>query len=143
MRFWDTSALVPVFIEEPSTLAARRTLAEDRSVLVWWGTSVECMAATARAAREGRLDPGRLATTLRDLDAWRADWIEVDTTVPLRRVAERLVRTHPLRSADALRLAAAISAAEGSPSTLPIVTRDGRLRDAATLEGFPVLQVDS
>jgi uncharacterized protein len=142
VRFWDTSALVSVLIDESSTLTARQSLAEDRSVVVWWGTSVECMAAAARAAREGRLDPRGFAATLRDLDAWRAGWVEVDPSTPLRLVAERLVRTHPLRSADALQLAAAIAAAEGSPSTLPFVTRDGRLADAATLEGFPVIRMD-
>lgn len=142
MRFWDTSALVPVLIDGPATPAARSSLAEDRSVVVWWGTSVECMAAAARAARDGRIDPGRLAGVVRDLGEWRADWIEVGPTAPLRLVAERLVRTHPLRSADALQLAAAIAAAEGSPTTLPFVTRDSRLAEAASLEGFPVLSLD-
>lgn len=142
MRFWDTSALVPVLMAEPATAIARRTLSEDRSVAVWWGTSVECMAAVARAARDGRLEPVLFTTVLRDLDAWRADWIEVDPSAPIRLVAERLVRTHPLRAADALQLAAAIAASEGSPSTLPFVTRDARLADAATLEGFPVIRAD-
>lgn len=142
MRFWDTSALVPVLVDEPATSAARRSLAEDRSVVVWWGTGVECTAAVSRASRDGRLSPPAHGSALRDLEAWRAEWIEVEPTSPLRLVAERLARTHPLRAADALQLAAAISAAEGSPSTLPFVTGDARLADAAILEGFPVIRFD-
>lgn len=143
MRFWDSSALVPIFLDEPASPIARRTFAEDRTVVVWWGTSVECTAATSRAAREGRIEPLALASVLHDLDGWRLDWVEVDPTSPLRLVAERVARTHPLRAADALQLAAAITASEGAPATLPLVTRDVRLAEAATLEGFPVIRFDS
>ena len=141
MRFWDTSALVPVLIQEPATTAARRSLAEDASVVTWWGTSVECTSAISRAARSGRLASEALAPTLEALGAWRDEWIEVDATSSVRLTAERLVRTHPIRAADALQLAAAIAAAEGSPTTLPFVTGDGRLADAAVLEGFPVIRL--
>jgi predicted nucleic acid-binding protein len=142
VRFWDTSALVPILIDEPATPAARRSLDEDESVAAWWGTGIECTAAVARAVRDGRLASGALASVLQDLERWRADWIEVDATPPLRLLAERLVRTHPLRAADGLQLAAALTAAEGSPATLPFVTRDARLADAAILEGFPVIRFD-
>jgi hypothetical protein len=139
VRFWDTSALVPILIDEAATDAARRSFSEDRTVVVWWGTSVECTAAIARAARDGRIRSDRLATLLHDLGELRFDWIEVDPAPMLRTVAERLVRTHALRAADALQLAAAIAGAEGSPTTMPFVTRDRRLAEAAVLEGFPVI----
>ena len=141
MRFWDPSALVPALIAEPASPTVRRSLAEDRSLVAWWGTSVECMAAIARAVREGRLGPNELADALRESTTWRAEWSEVGPTTPLRTLAERLLRTHPLRSGDALQLAAAITASEGSPLTLPFVTRDQRLAEAATLEGFPVIRL--
>jgi uncharacterized protein len=41
-----------------------------------------------------------------------------------------------LRAADALQLAAAFVAAEGRPSSLQLVTLDERLADAASKEGF-------
>lgn len=143
MRFWDTSALVPLFMTERTTVMARHTLSEDRSVAVWWGTSVECEAAIARGSREGRFLGVPLEPMYADLARMRHDWIEVDATLPTRLVAERLVRTHPLRAADALQLAAAIAAAEGSPATLPFVTGDVRLAMAATLEGFPVIRLQA
>ena len=142
MRFWDSSAILPVLMTEATTRVARATFAEDRSVVVWWATSVECVAAIARAEREGRLGPDGLATVSRDLDAIRLEWAEIDAAPPVRLVAERLTRTHPLRAGDALQLAAAIAAADGSPSTLPFLTLDDRLAVAAVREGFPVIRFD-
>jgi predicted nucleic acid-binding protein len=143
MRFWDSSALVPFLIAETSSDDVRRILGEDRSLVVWWGTSVECSAAIARAEREGRIEPAELEGATRDLDRLRADWSEVDAIPPVRRVAERLTRTHPLRACDALQLSAALAASEGSPSTLPFVTLDNRIAAAAMREGFPVIRFDA
>lgn len=139
MRFWDSSALVPFLIVEASSDRARLVLAEDRSVVVWWGTSVECAAALARAERAGRLDPAGLEAASRDLGRLRSDWAEVDALPPIRVIAERLTRTHPLRAGDALQLAAAIAVAEGAPATLPFVTLDDQLATAAMREGFPII----
>jgi hypothetical protein len=52
----------------------------------------------------------------------------------------RLLRVHPLRTSDALQLAAAIVAAEDHPATMPLVTLDERLAQAADREGFPVVR---
>ena len=57
---------------------------------------------------------------------------------PIRNTAERLLRTHPLRAADSLQLAAAIIAAENDPPTLQFVTLDQQLAAAARREGFEV-----
>jgi predicted nucleic acid-binding protein len=55
-----------------------------------------------------------------------------------RELANRLSRTHPLRAADAMQLAAALVAAEERPASLRLVTLDDRLADAARREGFVV-----
>jgi hypothetical protein len=68
-----------------------------------------------------------------------ADWQEISPSELVRRTARRLLRLHPLRAADALQLAAANVAGENDPSTLELVTVDGRLADAARREGFAVL----
>ena len=41
MRFWDSSALVPLLVEEPETRRMERFLAEDITLLVWYGTMAE------------------------------------------------------------------------------------------------------
>ena len=56
----------------------------------------------------------------------------------LREISCRLLRTHPLRSADALQLAAAIIASLDRPSTPGFVCADWRLVGGARKGGFPV-----
>jgi predicted nucleic acid-binding protein len=57
----------------------------------------------------------------------------------VRLTADRLLRVHPLRAADAFQLAAAISAIEERPSSLWLVTLDRGLAQAAEREGFKVI----
>jgi predicted nucleic acid-binding protein len=140
VKFWDASAIVPLVLDEPSSGEAHRELSERRGLIVWWGTVVECGSAVARAEREGRLEPGSSVDAFAALRLLRSGWVEMDATSGLREIAERLVRTHPIRAADALQLAAATVASEGRPHGLPFVTLDERLAMAAVREGFPVVR---
>ncbi len=56
MRFWDTSAFVPLIVEEPASLDLDVLLEEDEALVVWWATRVECASAISRRAREGNID---------------------------------------------------------------------------------------
>jgi len=143
VRFWDSSAVVALLVREPSSAAAMREFELDPEVLAWWGTETECVSALARLEREGSLSGASLADALRRLDALSLAWREVQPTATVRRTATRLLRVHPLRAADAHQLAAAIVAAEGQPATLPFVTLDDRLADAAGREGFTVIRPES
>lgn len=134
MRFWDTSALVPLLVGEARTRVAIGLLREDQDIAAWWGTRVECASALARLERDGH----RIEDPLTRLDALTEAWHEVEPTEHVRRLARRLLRVHPLRAADALQLAAATTASEGDPSTLPFVCLDDRLALAASREGFPL-----
>ena len=98
----------------------------------------ECVAAVARREREGALDRAAVALVLERLRSLREGWTDVEPTDTIRRTAVRLVRSHPLRAADGLQLAAALAATEGDPRSLPLVTLDERLRDAAEREGLRV-----
>lgn len=139
MRFWDASAIVPLIVAQGRTEAVRKALDDDRVLIVWWATRIECASSLARLERE---DPARrsgLMESSRRLSALATGWREVEPSDVVRETALRLLRTHPLRSADALHLAAAIVAADGHPGTLAFVTLDDRLALAAEKEGFPVL----
>lgn len=108
---------------------------------MWWATGIECASAIAR--RE-RAEVGGTATArdaYQTLDSLSSAWHEIAPSDALRDEARRLVRVHDLRAADALQLAAARVASDGSPATLPFVTLDERLALAARREGFPVLGV--
>ena len=66
-------------------------------------------------------------------------WQEVVPSGAVRNVAQRLLRVHPLRAADALQLAAATIASEREPASLEFVSLDERLNVAAQREGFIVI----
>lgn len=138
MRFWDSSAIVPLLVEESHSNGARRLYASDPEMVVWWGTRVECASAIARMERDRTLSEA--AAAFKRLDAAANAWIEVEPVDEIRDTARRLLRVHALRSADACQLAAAFLAAERRPRTLAFVTLDDRLADAAGREGFPLAE---
>jgi predicted nucleic acid-binding protein len=138
--FWDSSALVPLVVEEPGSAQVRSLVEEPREArVIWWGTRVECASALARAVREGRLPGDRVDETLERLATLVAESVEVQPIDAVRGRALRLLRVHPLRAADSLQLAAALVASEEHPEGAGFVCLDGRLRDAARAEGFLVL----
>ncbi len=139
MRFWDTSAIVPLLVGEPSTSAAMAEVERDGEIIVWWATRVECVSAIARMEREARLDGPGSAKAIQRLDELVHAWQEVQPVDRIRQTANRLLRVHGLRAADAFQLGAAISASEDRPASLPLVTLDDRLAQAAEREGFEVV----
>lgn len=141
MRFWDSSALVPLLVSEPASAEMRSLLAEDSSMSVWWATIVECTSAIARLERSSPAAVKSAADALSMLSRVSTSWIEVPPTERLREHARRIVRRQDLRAADALQLAAAHVACDGQPESLSLVTLDERLAVAARREGFPVLDL--
>lgn len=138
MRFWDTSGVVPLLLEQESTAAVKRLLSEDAGMAVWWGTPIECASAAARLRREERLTVAEEGRVLELLGTLRASWLEVLPSEEVRDHAMRMLRVHALKAADALQLAAARVWA-GSAGGAELVTYDERLALAARLEGFEVL----
>ena len=138
MRFWDASAVVPLLVSEPVTGALVALLEADPVMLVWWGTPVECTSAVARRERDGALSAADAGLALGRLRTLAAAWQEVLPADTVRSTAQRLLRVHPLRAADALQLASAIIAAEHEPASLEFLCLDVRLSDAASREGFTV-----
>ncbi len=141
MKFWDTSALVPLLIAESSTQPLQALAANDPVMVVWWGSEVECVSALARLERDGLLASKAMTSGLDRLRQLAAYWNEVDASDAVREAATRLLRVHPLRAADALQLAAAYLAAERRPSSLELITLDDRLAAAARKEGFMVIDM--
>jgi predicted nucleic acid-binding protein len=141
VRFWDTSALAPLFVDEATTEQARQLLVEDPGVLVWIGTSVELVSALARLRRTSTGASDLLLLARREvLQRW-PDWTIISDPASVTTRAQRLVDVHPLKTLDALQLAAALVASLDRPASLPIVTADRHLATAAELEGFPVVSL--
>lgn len=138
MRFWDASAIIPLLVAQPGSHAVLAAFEDDPALVVWWATRVECASAIARLEREGVVDGPGITAAHERLAALAGPWHEVQPAARVRQLAERLLRVHPLRAADALQLAAALVAADDDPRSLPLVTLDERLALAARREGFPV-----
>jgi predicted nucleic acid-binding protein len=139
MKFWDSSALLPLLVDEAARTRLFALLEHDTEVLAWWGTSVEITSALARREREGLLTADEVSAALGAMRTLAESWHEIVPSDAVRRTAERLLRTHPLRAADALQLAALLIAADHDPTSLELVCLDERLNVAARREGFTVL----
>lgn len=138
MKFWDSSAVIPLCLKERQSESVKRLLKADEDIVVWWATRVECASALARRRREGALSTDAEIKARAVLYALSAEWSEVQPTEFVRQRAERLLAIHPLRSADAFQLAAALIWAQENPHGLEIVSLDQNLQEAAHKEGFIV-----
>ena len=139
MRFWDSSAVVPLLVGEAASDDMTAEYLRDPEMVVWWATTVECVSALARLERDGVLEPSSMATAIQRLNSLDGGWSEVQPTARVRQIALRLLRVHGVRAADALQLSAALAAAEDHPASLELVTLDHRLSRAAEREGFTVI----
>jgi len=138
VKYWDTSGLVPLLLEQEVTPEVAELLSEDPEIAAWWGTPIECSSAAARLRREERISVDEEERVLELLDTLRASWLEIQPSEEVRSRAVRLLRVHGLKAADALQLAAARVWA-GDSNAGEFVTFDERLALAARLEGFRVV----
>ena len=139
MKYWDSSALVSLLVEEPQSAERRATIRRDPVIVTWWGSRIECASALNRLEREQRFEGDGFDRSMDQLRVLAASWIEIEPLGLVRKRAMRLLRLHPLRAADALQLAAALAAADEDPQQLDLVCSDDRLARAAHREGFTVL----
>jgi predicted nucleic acid-binding protein len=138
VRFWDTSAIVPLLSDEATTDAITSLLSLDANIVVWAFTPVEIRSAIWRKHRERRDDASRIAAERR-LAALANAWTYVDEFNLVIRRSYQILSRHALKAADALQLAAALVASHDDPASLPFVTLDLELAAAARAEGFVVL----
>ena len=137
MKFWDSSAIVPLVVPQPHTATAERLLRDDPDMAIWWACQVECTSALTRLVREGAMNDEQVQLAVARLSRLLESATEIDPVSAIREIACRLLRVHPLRSADALQLAAALELRGPSRNT-HFVCFDKRLALAARREGLSV-----
>lgn len=137
--FWDSSALVPLCIEQKATRVVRQ-LSATYDIAVWWSAPVEVRGAFARLLRMRQLTLAGQVEAQVTLDRMRRVWREVYPSEPVREQAERLVDRFPLKAADALQLAAAMAWCMGRPRGRVFISCDAQLLDAAQQLGFQAIQ---
>ena len=140
MRFWDSSALLPLIVRETTSAKVAGLLQDDSAVSVWWGAWIECSVSISRLRREGELSEQNEGQTRTRLDRLATGWSEVPPANDLRRMLASLIsRDYPLKAADALQLAAALRWCEADAAGAGFVCLDSQLRRAASDAGFDVL----
>ncbi len=139
MRYWDASALVPLFVTEPDSPRVREWLSEDDGIVTWVWTRTEIVSAVERRAREGALSRSERRQVFGRFNALAARWDEVTDVLAVRSLADLLLARHSLRAADAGQLGAALLIQNQFGGALPFVCLDERLSAAAELEGLRVI----
>lgn len=139
MKFWDSSAVLPLTLKDPATPLVEPLLREDGEIVLWWGTPVECASALAHA-NDARLLPApthRRAQAV--LQALRSHAYEIQPLEEVRARALRVLDVHSLSHLEAFQLAAALVWCRERTRGVGFVSLDEQLRQAAVREGFHVL----
>lgn len=139
MRYWDSSALVPLIVSEDRSAEAGVWLSEDSDIVTWVWSAVEIAGAIERRARDGSIEWAARRSALARLEAASRRWDEVVDPSAVRARALPLLSRHPLRAADAAQLGAALLVAESGAKGLTFVSLDTRLTMAAEREGLSAL----
>lgn len=135
IAYFDTSAVIPLLIGEPSSAKCARMWNEAaRSVSVRL-LYPEARAALARAERMGRITKRQHEVAVAELQTIITEIDHVEITAQLARNAGELAQAQQLRGYDAVHLAAAMAALDAE---LVLVTGDNDLAGAARSLGLPV-----
>jgi predicted nucleic acid-binding protein len=139
--FWDTSALLLLICQQPKSQQARAAHRSYPAINVWWGTRVECHSALQRLIREGDLLGKEEHQAFLSLEKLSAQWVEVQPSEEVRQLAEKLLKPHTLRAADALQLSAALIWCNRHSRGKTFISDDTKLLEAAEKEGFNVIRM--
>lgn len=135
IAYFDTSAFVPLVIQEPGSEAAGRLWDEADHLISVRLIYAEARAALAQAERMGRVTRRQLPRLAGDADSLYAQIDRLDVDATLVRRAGELAQELTLRGYDAVHLAGAERLRDPE---LVLVAGDGPLLDAATELGLAV-----
>lgn len=138
--FADTSTLLKRHIAEPGSAWVRSWVAPDQGNLIVAAELAipEAISALARRQRQRQLSMNALARLRADfVFAAEEEYLFIAVSREILMMASDLVLRHPLRTLDAIHLAAAHEAARRFAATPLFVTADQLLLAAAAAEGFP------
>lgn len=136
MRYWDSSALVMLFVEQPKSATYLVKAEEDPRILTAWHAVPECASAFCRLRRENMITELELNDLMAQLELQSKQWLIIIPGNRLEKLTLRALRVHSLRAMDAIHLAAAMLACGEEDSLFSFFTEDHRLKEAAAREGF-------
>ena len=140
--YFDTSALVKLYVDEPGRREVLQILRRNECV-----TSavlpVELRSGLRRRVAEGSLDAARLPAILKHIVADRPYWTLVEVGTDVLVGAETLVAARAIRTLDAIHVASAqLFAARLSIPGLTFVSADKRQTEAAVAVGLVVRHIE-
>lgn len=133
IAYFDTSAIVPLVIDEATTEMCNRLWTESTRVVSVRLLYPEARAARARAERMGRLTRSQLDAAAAELDTLMDEIDIIELGADIARSAGQLAQQHGLRGYDAVHLAAALAV---NDDDFVLVTGDLELAAAAKAAGM-------
>lgn len=135
IAYFDTSAIIPLIINEPSSDRCNRLWNDSSRVVSVRLLYPEARAALAKAERMGRLSATQRSAAVVELESIIAEVDQIEVTEALARRGGELAQAYGLRGYDAVHLAAASAVAD---SDVVLVTGDSVLANAANSIGIAV-----
>lgn len=135
IAYFDTSAVIPLIIEEPASITCDRLWNDADRIVSVRLLYPEARAALAKARRMQRITCEQLDAATAELDSILRQVDHIEITAELARAAGDLAAAHGLRGYDAVHLAGAVAATDDE---LVLVTGDTDLGCAASSLGFAV-----
>jgi len=137
--YFDTSALVKLYIWEPETPALITHIKTCSTVTTSVIAYAECRAAFARKNRESKIAPSRYRDLIKSFDHdWENSFSLTEVSESLVRMAGQLAEKHALRGFDAIHLASASTFQKHQEESFEFCAYDEKLNKAARKEGLIV-----
>ncbi|MCY4612542.1 MAG: type II toxin-antitoxin system VapC family toxin [Nitrospira sp.] len=134
MIYFDTSALIKIFILEKGSEDAQRLSQDHFPAATAAIAYAEIYSGINRRKREGHLSAHQYTRLSRRFEEYWTTSIHVELTQEVLAVVKGLLERHPLRASDAIHLASTLILQKGIREPLPFAAADSRLLDAASAE---------
>lgn len=128
--YFDTSVLVKNYVREAGSARAGELL-RRHTFLSSSIAPVELVSALMRRKSRRELTVEDLAGILARVRHDRPHWQLVDVGIPVLGQAEEIIQTVQLRALDAIHISSLLTFQAASGIRVPLITGDGRQRDAA------------
>ena len=140
--YFDTSALIKLYIEEEGTEIVLDLAEDDDShqIVILDIALLESRSAVRRRERDGDISEPDANRVLRQIeDDGSSLYLVQPLSSAVIEEAARLIDSHPLRAIDALQLAGCVVVRYSVPPPLTFVCADVRLCEVAGFEGLTTL----
>ncbi|HQZ81847.1 MAG TPA: type II toxin-antitoxin system VapC family toxin [Pyrinomonadaceae bacterium] len=141
VAFWDTSAIIPLFCNQVTSIETRRVRQKFNELAIWWGTHVEVYSGVNRLLRERAISRDQSQASLAKWNMAYSISRIVQPEDKVLQLAIQLTCDRNIRALDAFQLAAALAWCREKPRNRPFVCADKRLGDAANDAGFKVVSL--